>query len=465
MQQRCYGNLRRLVTEKCDIMNSIALDDLTMLEELRLKFVENVESIKYAKQPQICPPAFTSLTIIELGDCPELVSFPQGGLHAPNLKEFDIQDCEKLRSLPKHMNNLLPSLQSLRGGSYFHDWRKLELFPTWEIAFKSNITYYFEIWKALCTFVCTSTFLKNQMHNEVLGGSLHFLGLENVLNVEDVLAAKLKNMNYLIELEFSWGFMSGCPKNHEEILFGLQPHTNIKFLRINSWGGENFPNWDGDHKVSNLEQIQLLGCDEFYHGGSSEAMPFRCLEHLQIFHMLVCKGWSFVGGDFRHSFPQLKQLVLKACPELTGELCLPETMETIEILGCQKLDLNFAESHPYKSLTKLHIFGSCSSPRCICLDYFPNLNELHLECENLESLVYSEKYCPALPFLRCLKLTKCPKLERFPPGGMHAANLEDFHIHSCNNLKSLPEQMPSLLSSLQTLTAVSFLGELLCKLF
>ncbi|XP_048330872.2 putative disease resistance protein At3g14460 [Ziziphus jujuba] len=113
MQQRCYGNLRRLVTEKCDIMNSIALDDLTMLEELRLKFVENVESIKYAKQPQICPPAFTSLTIIELGDCPELVSFPQGGLHAPNLKEFDIQDCEKLRSLPKHMNNLLPSLQSL----------------------------------------------------------------------------------------------------------------------------------------------------------------------------------------------------------------------------------------------------------------------------------------------------------------------------------------------------------------
>lgn len=113
MQQHCYGNLRRLVIEKCDVMNSIALDNFLKLEELRLKFVENVEFLKYAKQPQRCPPASSSLTFIELGDCPKLVSFPQGGLHAPNLKEFDIQDCKKLRSLPEHMNTLLPSLQSL----------------------------------------------------------------------------------------------------------------------------------------------------------------------------------------------------------------------------------------------------------------------------------------------------------------------------------------------------------------
>ncbi|KAH7527787.1 hypothetical protein FEM48_Zijuj05G0003500 [Ziziphus jujuba var. spinosa] len=171
-----------------------------------------------------------------------------------------------------------------------------------------------------------------------MGGSLHIFGLENVVNVEDVLAAKLKNMKYLTELEFSWGLKSDCPENHEEILFVLQPHTNIKFLMINLWGGENFPNWVRDHKFSNLEQIQLLGCKSCSSLPSLAQLPF--LKHLE------CREWSFVEGDFRFSFPRIKQLVLKACPKLTGELCLPESMETIEILGCQKLDLKFAESHP-----------------------------------------------------------------------------------------------------------------------
>ncbi|BBH05177.1 NB-ARC domain-containing disease resistance protein [Prunus dulcis] len=45
--------------------------------------------------------------------CPSFVCFPHGGLHAPNLTNINICRCKKLRSLPEHMHTLLPSLQSM----------------------------------------------------------------------------------------------------------------------------------------------------------------------------------------------------------------------------------------------------------------------------------------------------------------------------------------------------------------
>ena len=45
--------------------------------------------------------------------CPNLDSFPQGGLPTPNLKKLWIYDCEKLKSLPQGMHTLHTSLQYL----------------------------------------------------------------------------------------------------------------------------------------------------------------------------------------------------------------------------------------------------------------------------------------------------------------------------------------------------------------
>ncbi|XP_057497420.1 putative disease resistance protein At3g14460 [Actinidia eriantha] len=42
-----------------------------------------------------------------------MVSFPQGGLPAPNLRQFDLSSCLKLKVLPEQMQTLFPSLDKL----------------------------------------------------------------------------------------------------------------------------------------------------------------------------------------------------------------------------------------------------------------------------------------------------------------------------------------------------------------
>lgn len=87
-----------------------------------------------------------------------------------------------------------------------------------------------------------------------LHGNLCFRGLENVMKVEDVLVANLKEKKYLTELDFHWVFKSKKIIDRE-VLNGLEPHTSMKILRI--IGGEQFPKWVGDPSFCNLEEILL----------------------------------------------------------------------------------------------------------------------------------------------------------------------------------------------------------------
>ncbi|KAH7528087.1 hypothetical protein FEM48_Zijuj05G0034600 [Ziziphus jujuba var. spinosa] len=94
--QHCHGNLQRLeISKSCDNINSIVLDYFPMLEVLSLESCENLESLTCSEQPH--PPMLPFRTRFQLKDCPKFVSFPHGGLHAPNLEDFRIEDCNMLR--------------------------------------------------------------------------------------------------------------------------------------------------------------------------------------------------------------------------------------------------------------------------------------------------------------------------------------------------------------------------------
>ena len=56
---------------------------------------------------------FASFTHLEIRECPDLVSFPSGGLCARNLSQILIDYCVNLKSLPEGMHTLLPSLVRL----------------------------------------------------------------------------------------------------------------------------------------------------------------------------------------------------------------------------------------------------------------------------------------------------------------------------------------------------------------
>ncbi|KAK9938877.1 hypothetical protein M0R45_015592 [Rubus argutus] len=68
---------------------------------------------------------FPALEELRIHSCANLVCFPDGGLHAPNLRSIQIWDCTNLRSLPEEMRTLLPSLNEI----WIHKCPELQSFP------------------------------------------------------------------------------------------------------------------------------------------------------------------------------------------------------------------------------------------------------------------------------------------------------------------------------------------------
>jgi hypothetical protein len=91
------------------------------LRRLEISNCEDLESLKVGEQHK----QYLLLSQIAISRCPNFAYFPQGGLRAPYLKEFSINECRSLRSLPEKMHILLPSLDRL----YIEDCPQVESFP------------------------------------------------------------------------------------------------------------------------------------------------------------------------------------------------------------------------------------------------------------------------------------------------------------------------------------------------
>ncbi|KAF3957688.1 hypothetical protein CMV_017323 [Castanea mollissima] len=86
---------------------------LEFYPKLKCLFVPGSESLESLSVSEGSHQDLISLTSLNIFCCPNFVSFPNGGLCAPNLTEIRILECEKLESLPEGMCTLLPSLESL----------------------------------------------------------------------------------------------------------------------------------------------------------------------------------------------------------------------------------------------------------------------------------------------------------------------------------------------------------------
>ncbi|KAJ9685545.1 hypothetical protein PVL29_017542 [Vitis rotundifolia] len=96
----------------CDSLTSFPLASFTKLETLEFWDCTNLESLYIPDGLHHVD--LTSLQELWIHNCPNLVSFPQGGLPTPNLTSLWITNCRKLKSLPQGMHSLLTSLERLR---------------------------------------------------------------------------------------------------------------------------------------------------------------------------------------------------------------------------------------------------------------------------------------------------------------------------------------------------------------
>ncbi|RVW29927.1 putative disease resistance RPP13-like protein 1 [Vitis vinifera] len=197
-----------------------------------------------------------------------------------------------------------------------------------------------------------------------IGGSLVIQELQNVVDAKDASEANLVGKQRLDELELEWNRDSDVEQNGAYIVLNnLQPHSNLKRLTIHRYGGSKFPDWLGGPSILNMVSLRLWNCKnvstfpplgqlpslkhlyilglgeiervgaEFY--GTEPS--FVSLKALSFQDMPVWKEWLCLGGQ-GGEFPRLKELYIKNCPKLTGDLPnhLP-LLTKLEIEECEQL--------------------------------------------------------------------------------------------------------------------------------
>ncbi|XP_062016835.1 putative disease resistance RPP13-like protein 1 isoform X2 [Rosa rugosa] len=350
-------------------------------------------------------------TLLLLG-CESLVELPTDLGRLINLRHLDIRHT-KIKKMPPRMGKM-KDLQTLRGQ--------------------------FALDK------CTGDNIVEIKELQQLRGTLCISGLRNSVHVTDAIMRKKKHLD---ELVLEWGGKSGDTdvdrQKERDLLENLQPHTNLKELTIQSYGGTRFPGWLEDHSsLSNLVRLQLLDCGNCWSLLSVEQLP--SLQELEI------EGFNGAVTVGSKPSPNLRKLSLRSCPEVTGTFmlaCFPK----LEILKLKYVNVESLDSPSLLALVKLSIFYCTSFVgfRDGGLDA-PNLMILKVEtCPKLRSL--PQHMHNLLPSLSYLELSDCPELESFPEGGL-PSKLEVLRILRCKKLV-IGNRMQW---GLPTLTSLKFLS-------
>ncbi|XP_057497438.1 putative disease resistance protein At3g14460 [Actinidia eriantha] len=319
-----------------------------------------------------------------------------------------------------------------------------------------------------------------------LRGKLSLSCLQNVIGGEDAFEANLKEKKHLEELVLKWGYTNEDSQHEREVLEKLQPHTNLKRLKIENYGGTQFPDWLGDQSYYNIVSLFLNNCNyclslpplgqlpslkyltiasmnlitrvgqEFY-GDGSFTKPFQSLETLHFEKMSEWVDWELFGNG---EFSQLRELRIIRCPKLVGGL--PENIPSwvrLEIRECSALMASVPRSCAADQLVLAGCDGvglgwqGVSSLVKLHISHLQNLNELPPELcalTNLEELTIES--CPNLlsfssfesngmpPTLKHLSIKDCEKLVIPLSEQMEicCTSLERLELRGCDTLTHLP---------------------------
>ncbi|KAB1212740.1 putative disease resistance RPP13-like protein 1 [Morella rubra] len=292
-----------------------------------------------------------------------------------------------------------------------------------------------------------------------LQGTLSILELQNVVSAEDALNARLEDKDHLKKLVLEWKADRSISKSERAIFDNLRPHSNLRSLTINHYGGKSFPNWVGHHSFSNLvslyfykckyccslppvgqlpslQELTIVGFDgvlsvgpEFYGStGSSSMKPFGALKVLRFEQMLNWKKWANLGEENVEAFPHLEELYIENCPKLTGWLPVHNpSLARLKIIECWQL------------VASLPMGLVVSLPRAPAICELVVVNgEKHLLVEKLQS---------GMQRLEIKGFHELESLERMMDSN---TCIEELEVRDCSELMSLSSSsLPSILKSLR----------------
>ncbi|KAG5227232.1 disease resistance protein [Salix suchowensis] len=211
--------------------------------------------------------------------------------------------------------------------------------------------------------------------------------------------------------------------NSEDVLRALEPHSNMKMLKINGYRGSKFPDWMLESRLPNLVEISLqscMNCENLPPFGklrliyldltgcfSLECMPsgmgqLGCLRKL---------GMFIVGKEVGHHIGELQRLNY-----IGGELSIKDLHNVQGLADAQNANLARKTNLQSLSLSWRDYRSSKFSEANNGENPFPSLERLTLgEMMNLEEWeTHTMGGREIFTCLRELQIKKCPKLVELP---------------------------------------------------
>ncbi|KAK4566201.1 hypothetical protein RGQ29_002433 [Quercus rubra] len=409
-----------------------------------------------------------------------------------NLQTLVIKGCYLLKELPKDLRNLI-NLRHIDIDNSIYEGMKL---PT-------------DIGRLTCLQTLPFFDVGQDIGGQIgelgclsqLRGELSIYNLGHVRDKEEAKTANLAEKPKIHKLQFCW---RAGNNNDEDVLEGLQPHTNLKSLTIVGFKGEKFPSWllgsdnirGGLLLFDHLLEIRLIDCSKCEKLPTLGHLPnLKVLEIVGMYNVR-CIGTEFYGsfnGEGSSNsrggsgstvmFPALEKLVLGGMrnlvewndvKELTAELgMIFPRLERLEVSGWKKLT---SAPHHFPSLKELY-FSNTRGPafeqiiseltaltslqiayvsELACLpEHFLQKNRSLMDlsihnCADLKSILPRGHVWPICTSLRSLHISDCDKLSTLPDALHNLHCLEDIQVQWCRNLSSFPS-IKGIASSLQRL--------------
>ncbi|CAN6703241.1 unnamed protein product [Malus baccata var. baccata] len=402
----------------------------------------------------------SNLETLDLSYCWKLVELPRDIKKMINLRHLILEGCDGLTRMPRGIGELNGVCTLNR----------------------------FVLSESNCLWRGGSAGLGELESLKELRGDLEIRNLRYEKDVvsEPNVGTPLKKKQHLRSLKLWWERGEDVNAVDEEDIIKsmevLQPHSNLKKLFVEFYGGVRFASWFSslinivnlkfdnckrcqhlpplDHLPSlkslhlwGLEKLEYISENESSNSMSDEVMRisfFPSLKELLIRNCPVLKGWwrvhahnsasssSLTENLSLPSFTCLSQLVIMGCPNLTSMPLYPN----VEILELSRSSWKVVDSLFVRGASDIthdvgaDVSASSSSPNLSKLIYLA-----FLEIEDLASL---PEEISSLTSLQELVIDDCSNLASLPEEISNLTSLQHLVIQRCSNLASLPERIRGL---------------------
>ncbi|KAB2594874.1 disease resistance RPP13-like protein 1 [Pyrus ussuriensis x Pyrus communis] len=199
--------------KSCDSLRSFPLGVFPELSNLSIRGSKNLESLAIGEGAD--DENLTHLDRLVIGNCPNPVSFPHGGLPTPKLAHFIVRGCENLKLLPDRIHSLtalqelriygLPNVESFAEGGLPPNLQSFAIGGCEKL--RPSVEYWgLQRLVSLRTFRIRSSehLLETVLKEQLLPTTLHTLQIYEMRSLKSLEGKGLQHLTCLQELEISW---------------------------------------------------------------------------------------------------------------------------------------------------------------------------------------------------------------------------------------------------------------------